>query len=446
MARTIKKLSPRAVATLTKAGRHSDGAGLYLFISGNAFPRVPPAIPAVPAIPDAAEAIPAGFDLLLRAIPAIPEPLRRRWVFRYPWNGRVREMGLGPASTVPLARARELADIARRNVADGLDPIALREAQRGSLNDKPTFGEIADALITSKEAEWRNAEHRRQWRVTLTEYAAPLWAKPVDKIDTAAVLAVLTPLWQRAPVTASRVRGRIEAVLDAAKAQGHRSGENPAAWRGHLAHILPKRQKITRDHHAAMDYRNVPAFIGQLRERDAIAALALEFVILTATRSGEVLGAKWPEIDFEEKVWTIPAQRMKAGREHRVPLSDTALAILTRLSHVRTGESIFAGRHLDKPLSPAAMRNLMTRAGVDGATVHGFRSAFRDWTGNETHTPREVAEAALAHSVGDKAEQAYRRSDALEKRRALMTAWAAFLEQRDATNVVPIRSGSNTAS
>jgi integrase len=241
------------------------------------------------------------------------------------------------------------------------------------------------------------------------------------------------------PETASRLRGRIEAVLDAAKAQGHRSGENPAAWRGHLSHLLPKRAKLTRGHHAAMAYRDVPAFIAQLRECNAIAAMALEFCILTATRSGEVYGARWSEIDMEAKVWTLPAARMKAAREHRVPLSQRALAILEKLGDAMTGDCVFPSPRGRKPLSHVSMAKVMRRLQIDGPTVHGFRSAFRDWAGNETHFPREVAEAALAHVIGDKAEQAYRRGDALDKRRALMEAWAGYCELKQVGNIVPIK-------
>jgi integrase len=411
MARQIRKLSALGVAALTKPGRHSDGGGLYLSIDKHG---------------------------------------RKRWTFMYAWQGVRQEMGLGGAALAPLKRARELADIARRDLAEGINPRDARDARKaanGPTTIATTFGEMADALMASKESEWRNAKHRAQWRMTLETYAKPLWSRPVDTIDTEAVLAVLKPLWSRAPETASRLRGRIENVLDAARAKGHipSNEANPARLRGHLAHLLPKRNKLARGHHAAMAYADVPAFITRLREHEVMVAQVLEFAILTAARSGEVLGARWDEIDFNAKVWTIPAPRMKAGREHRVPLSDTALAILTRLSHVRTGDFVFTGRSHDKPLSTASVGKLLQRMGVEDATMHGFRSAFRDWAGNETHTPREVAEAALAHSVGDAAEQAYRRSDALEKRRALMAAWAAFLEQRDATNVVQLRSGSNTA-
>jgi hypothetical protein len=286
------KLTARAAAT-SKPERYGDGAGLYLVVSGSG---------------------------------------ARKWVFRFTFAGKVTEMGLGSANGVTLAQARDKASDARKIVAAGRNPIAARRLALRIQSGKPTFGAIADALIAAKESEWRNDKHRAQWRMTLTEYAWPLRSQPVDEVDTEAVLAVLKPIWLEKSETASRLRGRIEAVLDAAKAQGHRVGENPAAWRGHLSHLLPKRGKLTRGHHGAMDYRDVPAFIGQLRKRDALAAMALEFCILTATRSGEALGARWSEIDVAAKVWTMPAVRMKAARAHRIPLSDRPLAILEKLA------------------------------------------------------------------------------------------------------------------
>jgi integrase len=395
----LHKLSARAVAALSRAGRHSDGGGLYLFIS----------------------------------------PLRRRWVFRFTQEGKAREMGLGPANGVSLAEARKLAAAARNEVANGRDPIEARDAGRRASKGRKTFGECALALIATKQSEWRNSRHRQQWRVTLETYCAPILAMPVQDIGTEAVLSVLRPLWQTRAETASRLRGRIEAVLDAAKAQGLRNGENPARWRGHLSHILPRRQKLSRGHFAALPYSQVPGFMARLRERETIAAMALEFLVLTAARSGEVLGARWPEIDSESKVWTLPANRTKAGREHRVPLCDQAVTIIERLAPMRMSEFVFPGQRTGKPLSHVVMAKVLDRMGVEGATVHGFRSAFRDWAGNETHFARELAEAALAHVIGDKAEQAYRRSDALEKRRALMEAWAAYCEPIPESNVIALK-------
>lgn len=403
MARARNKLNTKEVAALTQPGRFSDGGSLYLLIDGTG------------------------------------DGQRRRWVFLFTVAGKRREMGLGPYPAVSLAEARKARDAAERLVREGKDPIAERDEARRLAAAKPTFGQIADALFEAKKSEWRNAKHADQWRQALTTLAAPLRDMPVDEIDTAAILTVLKPIWTTKAETAARLRQRIEAVLDAAKAQGHRTGENPAAWRGHLSHLLPKRPALTKSHHAAMAYGDVPGFMARLREHQAksVAAFALEFLILTAARSGEVYGARWPEIDLEAKVWTIPPARMKAGRQHRVPLSVRAVAILAEMGKVRTNDFLFPGRS-DGRLSHIAMAKVLDRLEVAGATPHGFRSAFRDWAGNETHIAREVAEAALAHSVGDAAEQAYRRGDALEKRRALMEAWARYVEPRAAGNVIEI--------
>jgi integrase len=360
----------------------------------------------------------------------------KKWVFRFQWQGKAREMGLGTVPEVGLSAAREKALAARRLVKTGVDPISERQKDRSV----PTFGELADEVSNDLAQGFRNDKHRAQWRMTLTRYCEPIRDMPVDVIDTHAVLSVLKPHWTRAPETSSRLRGRIEKVLNAAKAKGYRSGENPAAWRGHLDHLLPNPNKIgDRGHHAALPYAELPAFIAKLRETEVVAALALEFAVLTAARSGEVRGTRWSEVDLDAKVWVIPANRMKAGREHRVPLSDRAVEILGMLNEMRVSDFVFPGRRHQEPLSSSAMEKVLQRMGVD-VTVHGFRSAFRDWAGNETHFPREMAEHALAHVIGDKAEQAYRRSDALEKRRALMEAWAQWCEPREATdNVTPLR-------
>ena len=267
-------------------------------------------------------------------------------------------------------------------------------------------------------------------------HGAPLRNLRLDEIGTEDVLGVLTPIWLTKSETASRLRGRIERVLDAARAKGPRSGENPARWRGHLDALLPKRQKLTRGHHAAMPYEDVPAFVARLRGSDSVSILALEFLILTAARSGEVLGARWDEIDHEGKLWIVPAARIKGAREHRVPLTKRALAILKTIEKVRTGDYVFPGQKRGEPLSEMALAMAMRRLKTSDFTVHGFRSAFRDWAGEETVFPREVAEAALAHVVGDATERAYRRGDALEKRRKLMDAWASYIEAKPAANVV----------
>lgn len=398
MARNVHRLSARKVVTLTTPGMHADGGGLYLRIT-------------------------AG------------KKAGKRWVFLYrrPVDGKRCEIGFGGTSAVPLAKARKKANEARALVADGKDPLAMRKAAESVA----TFGELADQHIKAMSPSWRNEKHRAQWEMTLNVYAKPLREKPVNEITTADVLEVLRPIWQTIPETASRVRGRIENVIDAAKVQGFRSGENPAAWRGHLKLILPARQKLTRGHHAAMAIDDLPEFMASLRTRPAVAARCLEFAILTAARSGEALGARWDEIDQSTKVWTIPATRMKATREHRVPLCARALAILAEMEPLRDGGVyVFPGQRPAQPLSSMALEMILRRMQVEGVTVHGFRSTFRDWCGNRTSFPRELAEHALAHVIGDKAEQAYRRDDALERRRPMMEAWAAFCQLPPAANVV----------
>jgi integrase len=399
MARQLKRLTARSVAAMTKPGRHADGGNLYLTVS-----RTGAAV-------------------------------SKRWTFMFSFAGKQREAGFGSADAVTLAEARAKAAEWRSLLAKGIDPLAAKKATREAEAGRRTFGECSAELIKSKSSEWRNEKHRAQWSSTLHDYCGPILDKPVDAIDTQAVLGVLQPVWGRIPETASRLRGRIETVLDYAKASGLRSGENPAAWRGHLALILPKRQKLSRGHHATVPYADLPEFIAKLRDTETIHALALEFLVLTAARSGEVLGATWDEIDIEAKVWTVPAARMKSGREHRVPLSARAMAILDRMAEIRTGDLVFAGQRRRRPLSGAAMGALVT-----GATVHGFRSSFRDWAGEETSFPREIAEQALAHATGDATERAYRRGDALEKRRGLMTAWSNYCEPAAGGNVFALRS------
>lgn len=396
MARALNRLSARFVATAVEAGRYADGGNLYLSISPNG---------------------------------------GRRWVFLFRWRGKPTEMGLGSTRDVTLARAREKAAEARALVADGLNPMEAREQKRAI----PTFGDAADALIASMEPSWRNPKHIAQWKMTLTEYAGPLRRKTVDAVTTEDVLGVLRPIWQAKPETASRVRGRIESVLDAARAQGHREGENPARWRGHLDKLLPARKVLARGHHAAMPYADVPEFVGKLRENPTISNLALEFTILTAGRSGEVMGATWAEIDVGKRLWSIPAERMKGGRVHQVPLTDRMIEILENMRE-RGGAFVFPGAKPDKPLSVMALAMAMRRAEVGHFTPHGFRSAFRDWCGDETDFARDVAEAALAHALRDATEAAYRRATALEKRRSLMTAWNAYLSPASTDNVVALHS------
>ncbi len=403
MAQAINKLTTRQVDTIAKPGRHADGGGLYLVVG--------------------------------------PDGGSRKWVLRYMLNGKRRDMGLGSAGRggLPLAQARAAASEARGLIQKGIDPLEHRRADAAAASPPaaiPTFGEMADALLASLGNEWRNDKHRAQWEMTLRVYAKPLRPLPVDEVDTNAVLAVIKPIWSTKNETASRLRGRIERVLDYAKTLGHRSGENPALWRGHLSNVLPKRQKLTRGHHPAMPYDQVPAFVQALRLRDSVGARALEFTILTAARSGEVLGATWGEIELDKALWTIPAARMKGARQHRVPLPGRAVEILREVAALRRtnkpGEPLFPGSRPGRGLSNMAMDMLLRRMGRDDATVHGFRSSFRDWAGERTSFPREVAEAALAHLVGDDVERAYRRGDALEKRRSLMQEWADYQKKSPA--------------
>jgi integrase len=398
--RTLNKLSATQAAKLKVPGRHADGGGLYLFIDD------------------------AG---------------RRRWIFMYTRGGKRTELGLGSARDLSLAKARAEATTLRAVLASGGNP----KAERAKDEHVPTFGEVADAYVEAMRPSWRNAKHAAQWTMTLTNYAAPMRDKPVDEIATRDVLDVLQPLWQRTPETAERLRGRIENVLDAAKARGHRSGENPARWRGHLDQLLPKRQRLSRGHHKALAYEALPNFMADLRSRDAVAARALEFLILTAARSGEVHGAQADEIDLEKKVWIIPAARMKAGREHRVPLSPRAVEIVEAMQALGRPPYLFPGPKPKAPLSSMAMAMLLRRMKSD-VTVHGFRSTFRDWASETTGFPHEVCEMALAHTIANKAEAAYRRGDLFDKRRKLMEAWAGYCASAKTANVVPLRTGASS--
>jgi integrase len=335
---------------------------------------------------------------------------------------------LGGGRDLSLANARKEAGTLRTILASGGDPRSARAKQ-----ERRTFGEVADAYVAMRPS-WRNAKHAAQWAMTLTKYAAPIRPQMVETISTRDILEVLQPLWQRTPETAERFRGRIENVLDAAKAKGLRTGENPARWRGHLDQLLPKRQRLSRGHHVALPYAEMPAFMADLRRREAMAARALEFAILTAARSGEVLGATWAEIDLEAAVWTLPAARVKAGREHRVPLSARAVELLRELDATRVAvkskpsDPVFPSAKGSKPLSSMGMSMLLRRMG-SAVTVHGFRSAFRDWASETTGFPHQVCERALAHTIGNKAEASYGRGDLFNKRRGLMDAWASYCGQ-----------------
>lgn len=363
-------------------------------------------------------------------------------------------MGLGPLALYGLKEAREKALEARRLRHEGIDPIEARRAARMKvLADAAktiTFKQCAEAFIKAHRAGWRNAKHAAQWAATLATYAEPIiGALPVQAIDTALVMNVLeqeiadTPnqvaglLWTAKPETASRLRGRIEVILDWARVRGHRDGENPARWRGHLDKLLPARAKVRKvEHHAALPYDKLPAFIAKLRAQDGISARALEFAILTAARTGEVIAARWREINLAEQIWTVPSDRMKAGKEHRVPLSARALTILEDVvPHRQIGDGenerdafVFPGGKHGHPLSNMAFLMLLRRLKRDDLTAHGFRSTFRDWAAERTNFPSEVAEMALARAVSDKVEAAYRRGDLFERRRGIMTAWSRYCD------------------
>jgi len=390
MARTRNRLSAIKVSGCKDPGYYADGGNLYLKVG------------------------PTGA---------------KSWIFRFTREKRTRDAGLGAYPTISLVRARERADNCRRLVSAGIDPIEAREEER--KNKAPpalSFRACAEAYLANQEAGWRNPKHRDQWHSTLKTYVYPLLGSlPVDTVTTDHVLQVLEPIWSKKPETASRVRGRIEAVLNSAKARGLRSGENPAQWRGHLDHLLPAKGKVRRvKHHAAMPYKQVPAFMKALRENSSISARCLEFTILTCARTSEALGAQWPEIDFDNKLWTVPAERMKAGREHRVPLSSRAIAILKEMKAVKRNEFVFASWKPGRPLSQMTLAMIVRRMG-HSVTVHGFRSSFRDWASEETKFSREAAEMALAHSIPDAVEAAYRRGELLVQRRKLCDHWSAYL-------------------
>ena len=358
----------------------------------------------------------------------------KSWIFRYRTNGKLRDMGLGSATAVSLSQAREKAAACRSLRANGIDPIDTKREEsaksRAESSRAMTFEQCAVAYIEAHRTGWKNAKHAAQWTATLATYAYPVFGtEPVAAIDTSMVLKVLEPIWNTKTETASRLRGRIESVLDWARVREFRHGENPAHWRGHLDHLLPKRSKVAAvKHHAALPYDQVPAFMASLRAEVGVAARALEFCILTASRTGEVLGARWSEIDIKAKVWTVPPERMKARREHRVPLSDRAMMILRQMRELPRDEFVFPGGKEKRPLSGMAFLMLLRRMKRDDLTAHGFRSTFRDWAAERTSFPREVAEMALAHTISDKVEAAYRRGDLFEKRRRLAEAWAAFCE------------------
>ena len=393
MGRGINRLSAVNVTSRKKPGYYADGGCLYLRIA------------------------PGGS---------------KGWIFRFAQGGKTRDAGLGSYPTVSLVKAREEAERFRRLVTAGIDPIEARHEERQaaqtSSEKATTFEQCATAFITSHEVGWGNDKHRQQWRSTLQTYCYPtIGALPVQAVGTDHIVKILEPIWADKPETASRVRQRIERVLSWAKVRGYREGENPAQWRGHLDHLLPAKGKVRAvRHHPALPYRDMGALMEKLREESSISGRALEFLILTASRTGEALGSLWSEIDMGERMWTVAGERMKAGKPHRVPLSSRALAILREMAAVRQNEFIFPGMKRGRPLSQMALLMLLRRIGYAHVTAHGFRSSFRDWAAECTSFPREAAEMALAHAVPDAVEAAYRRGDLLQKRRKLMEAWAHF--------------------
>ena len=402
MSRAVHRLSAKAVEKAKESGYYCDGGGLYLQVSPTA---------------------------------------SKSWIFRYTRHGKSHEMGLGSARDVSLAEARTKAEDTRRQLINGTDPLAAREGHRaqeklqkaGSIS----FADCARKYIDSHKAGWRNEKHVEQWQNSLDTYAGPVIGElAVKDVDTALVLRILEPIWSKKPETASRVRGRIERILDYARVRGYRSGENPALWRGHLDKLLPSAMnKKTREHHAALPYDELPAFVRDLRQQGGNAARALEYLILTTARTGEVIGCEpEKEIDLKKAVWTVPAGRMKAGKEHRVPLSPQAVKVVEGQPE---GKYLFSGGKEGAPLSNMAMLELLKRMGRGDLTVHGFRSTFRDWAAECTSYPGEVCEMALAHAITDKVEAAYRRGDLFEKRQQLMLDWAKYCDAPKG-DVVPI--------
>jgi integrase len=404
MARPLHRLTARKVATAKVPGMYADGGSLYMRIA------------------------PGGS---------------RQWIFRYIRGGKLHDMGLGPIHTLSLAEARERATEARKLLLDGIDPVAAKRARLAALKAAEakdmTFAKCVEGFIRDNESSWTNAKHRREWETSLIRYAFPvLGSLPVTAIDTPLVLRVLKPIWSTIPESASRLRGRIENVLGWATVHHFRSGDNPAKWTGLLEHALPA--VVKGEHHAALPYTEVPAFMAKLRQQTGVPTRCLEFVALTAARLGEAQKATWGEIELDNRVWTIPGARMKSGKEHRVPLSSAAIAVLQEMAAIRLSDFVFPGAHHGMPIGKNMPLRVLNKITGNGATVHGFRSAFRDWAAEHTNFPREVAEMALAHAIPSAVEAAYRRGDLLERRRKLMDAWAAHCAkvETDAGKVVAL--------
>jgi integrase len=392
MVQKLQRLTALAVNRMSKPGLYADGGGLYLRVGRNG---------------------------------------SKRWAFRFMLNGRQHEMGFGGLNKVSLTDARKKASDARLLLSGGRNPLIHKhEKETEGAAEKTrsmTFDQCAEVYISAHEVAWKNEKHRQQWRNTLATYVSPVFGlNPVQEIDTDHILRVIEPIWTKKTETARRLRGRIEVILDWAKVRGYRAGENPARWRGHLSHLLPARTKVRLvKHHAALRYTEIPTFMKELRKTEGTSAAALEFLILSAARTSEVIYARWREVDMKHETWTVPAERMKANREHRVPLSPAAITVLQRAKELK-GDYVFPGRTPATPLSNMALLMTLGRMNRGDITAHGFRSTFRDWAAERTNFPNEVVEAALAHAIENKTEAAYRRTDFFEKRRQLMDAWAEY--------------------
>jgi integrase len=401
MARRALGLTVKGIETLGP-GYHADGGGLYLQVVGSG----------------------------------------RSWIFRYQIAGKRRDMGLGSTRIVGLSEARRMAHECRRLLFEGIDPLDRKHGQRAAAAAERakmvTFADAAEQYIAAHRVGWRGSRQANQWRHSMTTYAYPIIGNlPVQTIDVALVLKAIEPIWTEKPETASRVRSRIEAVLDWAAARGYRTGDNPARWKGHLENLLPKRSKVRKvEHLTALPYSAIGTFMAELRGQDGTASRALEFSILTASRRAEVVGARWDEIDLKERLWTVPAARMKANRQHRVPLTDAVIAILDGMP--RKSDYVFAGKNGTKPIGQVSLWRAL-QAIRPNVTAHGFRSTFRDWAAERTNFPREVAELALAHSVGSEVERAYQRGDMFAKRAQIMDAWARFCDS-------PVASGEKVVN
>jgi len=406
MARKSNRLNALAVNSIKEAGLYSDGEGLYLQVTV------------------------AGV---------------KSWLYRYMRKGVARTMGLGPLHAVSLAKARIKKDVYKAQLFEGIDPFDAREEHQKARakvdNLTVTFQKCAEACHAAQFGGWRNAKHADQWINTLKTHAFPeIGSVAVEEVDVNRIMKVLEPIWAVKTETASRVRGRIESVLDWARVMGYRTGENPARWKGHLDHLLPPRSKVSKvEHHAALPFGEIADFIVLLRQNEGASQLALEFTILVAARTSEVLNMTWPEVNLHSRIWTVPAERMKANREHRVPLSNRACEILKIMERAVESEFTFPGRKAGRPLSNMALLQILRRMNRSDLTVHGFRSTFRDWAAECTNHSREVAEMALAHIRQDKTEAAYARGDLFEKRRHLMDEWAAYCTNLKSEPALPLK-------